>query len=300
MRSVHFGLSWEFEFVFTQTPTPTSASTMKIELIPTLHIQRELYEMPRDMARFNWYIEQMTRMNAAGEREVVMPINAVNPMGKPHCLVAVNALIALDAEEIAKQAALEAEERLSFVDATARLCINLLDDVGGGWTNRYFSEASFRMGAERSEHAKQVRNFAVVPCWSSEVYTPERIRQETLVTLYRYAWFAVKDVPKTLKEIMHMNGFAGKFASSPSPVRTGEGWGEGEMAYTHEVIQPHPASTDFALNFACLFGDAAARECGYEPMGLSAHAGFALALAEAMSSDMSPEDALITKKDSRL
>ena len=33
---------------------------MNINLIPTLHIQRQLYEMPRDMARFNWYVEQMT------------------------------------------------------------------------------------------------------------------------------------------------------------------------------------------------------------------------------------------------
>ncbi len=284
---------------------------MKIELIPTLHIQRELYEMPRDMVRFNWYIEQMTRVNAAGEREVVVPIGAVNPMGKPHCLVAVNALIALDAERVAEQAAHEAEQRLSFVNATARLCINLLDDVGGGWTNRYFSEAGFRMGAERSEHAKQIRNFAVVPCWSSEVYTPERIRQETLVTVYLYAWFHVQGVPKMLKEIMRMNGFAGKFASAPSPVRTGEGAdglchrrGGGldadDLAYTREVIQSYLDSTEFAITFACLFGDAAARECGYEPMGLSARAGFALALDEAMKSNVTAEEALRTKEEWRL
>ena len=239
------------------------------------------------MTRFNWYIEQMTRVNAAGERDVVVPINAVNPMGKPHCLVAVNALIALDAERIAEQAAHEAEQRLRCVDATARLCINLLDDVGGGWTNRYFSEANFRMGAERSEHAKQTRNFAVVPCWSSEVYTPERIRQETLVTVYLYAWFYTRGVPKTLKEIMRMNGFAGKFAGATEPPLPAD-----DLAYTSEVIQPYLASTDFAINFACLFGDAAAHECGYEPMGLSARAGFALALDEVIRSDVTAEEAL--------
>ena len=58
------------------------------------------------------------------------------------------------------------------------------------------------------------------------------------------------------------------------------------------MIQPYLASTDFAITFACLFGDAAARECGYEPMGLSVRAGFALAFDEAMRSDVSPEVAI--------
>jgi hypothetical protein len=227
---------------------------------------------------------------------VIVPIMAVNPMGKPHCLDAVNALIALDAEGIAEQAAREAEQRLRFVDTSTRLCINLLDDVGGGWTNRYFNEAGFCMGAERSEHAKQIRNFAVATCWSSEVYTQARIQQEALATLYRYAWFHMQGVPKTLKAIMQMNGFAGKFAASPSPVLTGGGLDADDLAYTREVIQPHLASTDFTITFACLFGDAAARECGYEPMGLSARAGFALALDDAMNSTVSPEEALRSEK----
>ena len=79
----------------------------------------------------------------------------------------------------------------------------------------------------------------------------------------------------------------------PSPILTGDGGFEADdLAYTREVLQPHLNSTDFAINFACLFGDAAARECGYEPMGLSARAGFALALDKAHKSDVSPEDQL--------
>jgi hypothetical protein len=41
-----------------------------------------------------------------------------------------------------------------------------------------------------------------------------------------------------------------------------------------------------------MFGDAAARECGYEPMGLSAQAGFALALDEARNSPVTAEEML--------
>ena len=34
------------------------------------------------------------------------------------------------------------------------------------------------------------------------------------------------------------------------------------------------------VQFACLFGDTAAREVGYAPLGLSANAGFEVALME--------------------
>ena len=260
---------------------------MKIELAPTLQIQRELYEKPRDMARFKWYVAQMTGGNEADDRDVVVPIAAVNPMGKPHCLVAVNALIALDAEAIAERAACETKQRLAFVDASARLCINLLDDAMGGWTNRYFTEAKFLMSSEYEQRSNKDRQFVVVGVWSSEAYTAARIRQETLMALYRYAWFQQHGLPTTLKEIMRMNGYAGKFANATEPTLPDD-----DLAYTREVIQPHLNSTDLAINLAFLFGDAAARECGYAPMGLSARAGLALALDEARNSDESPVEAL--------
>ena len=52
---------------------------MNIEYISTLPVLRELYEKPRDMNRFNWYVEQMTGVNEAGKVDVVMPITAANP-----------------------------------------------------------------------------------------------------------------------------------------------------------------------------------------------------------------------------
>ena len=157
----------------------------------------------------------------------------------------------------------------------------------GGWTNRYFTEAKLLMSSDYEQRSNKARQFVVAGFWSSEVYTAERIKQETLMALYRYAWFQQHGLPRTLKEIMRMNGYTGKFANATEPRLL-----EGDLAYTHEVIQPHRNSTDLAVNFACMFGDAAARECGYAPMGLSARAGFALALDEARKSDESPEEAL--------
>lgn len=39
----------------------------------------------------------------------------------------------------------------------------------GGWTNRYFTEAMFRMSSDpRLQRSNRKRNFVLVPCWVSE------------------------------------------------------------------------------------------------------------------------------------
>ena len=58
-----------------------------------------------------------------------------------------------------------------------------------------------------------------------------------------------------------------------------------------EVIAPHLDSTDLPVQFACLYGDAAARSVGYTPMGLSPRAGYAVALDEAAGQSEPPERA---------
>jgi hypothetical protein len=50
-----------------------------------------------------------------------------------------------------------------------------------------------------------------------------------------------------------------------------------------EVIQPHLDLEHYPTQFACLFGDEAAKAVGYPPLGLSARAGFAVALEKAIS-----------------
>jgi hypothetical protein len=48
-----------------------------------------------------------------------------------------------------------------------------------------------------------------------------------------------------------------------------------ELAYTAEVIAPHLDSDKYGAQSCCLFGDESAASLGYEPLGLSARAGFA-------------------------
>jgi hypothetical protein len=246
---------------------------MKINYIATLPVLRELYEKPRDMARFRWYLNEMLGENEAGELDVVMPITAANPMGREHCLAAVKALLKIEADVVAHQAF--AEAALSFPDVTrsVRAAITLLDDVNGGWTNRYLSEAAGRLHTDpRLIRANRQRRFVLVACWASEIYTPADIRAGAYAALYRYAHLQRHGPPRTLRQIMTMDGLARAFAGETTSLAADE------LAYTAEVIAPYLESTDFSLQFACLFGDEAARNVGYTPQGLAPNAGFELAL----------------------
>lgn len=257
---------------------------MRIEYVPQLELLRELYQQPRDMARFYWYLERMLGENADGQLDVVVPMTLANPMGREHCLAAVNALLAIDAERVAQEAAEDALPRFSDVDVTVKLSVTLLDDVKGGWTHRYLTEAGMRMCTDPRllRCGIRRRQFVVVPCWASETYTPERIRQLTRAGLFSFAYLYQHGAPRTLREIMALDGQARAFAGE-RPVLDQE-----ELDYTAQVIAPHMESESFPIQFACLFGDEPARAVGYAPLGLSAYAGWDLALAMALKTMGSP------------
>ncbi|MBV7334322.1 hypothetical protein KFU94_40025 [Chloroflexi bacterium TSY] len=253
---------------------------MDINYIPTLQVLQELYEKPRDMDRFQWYLRQMLGENEEGEQDVVLPIAAANPMGREHCLAAVNALIEIGAEAVAQQSFEEASYSFADLPQTVHAVINLLDDIGGGWTNRYLSEGSFRIVTDpRTMQALQKRPIVLVACWSSETYQPADIRAEARAALYRYVHLQRQGVPSTLQQIMTMDGLARAFAGVRPQLD------QDELSYTAEVIAPFLLSTNYAEQFACLFGDEAARNVGYTPQGVAPYAGFELALQETIQNE---------------
>ncbi len=243
-----------------------------ISTLPTLH---QLYSMPRDMTRFNWYIDVMTRTNAEGKTDIVMPIGGVNPMGREHCLEAVDRLMAMDADGVAAHTAHEAEQILGCNLDGAKVFINLLDDVRGGWTQRHFSEAGYRYSSEDVMRANRERRFVLVALWASEVerFSPERVRQQTLDAVYRFAHMQQHGRPVTLREMMALDGAAARFAHITEPTLDAD-----DLAYTREVLAPYLDATDTPTVMAALFGDAVAETLGYPKLGLSDRAGIALAI----------------------
>jgi hypothetical protein len=242
---------------------------MELELLALLHVQRELYAMPRNMDRFNAYLKRMT---GNSEDDIDLPpLVMMNPMGKEHCLVAVDHLIAIGAEDAAAQALEEVRVRLADVAGAFKVSLVLADDRMGGWTNRAFAGFTARFPTHEALHK---RPFIPVPCWTSETWTADDVRRQTLAQVRRVAFVMQHGTPITLRERMAQEGAALLFAGLTALTLPND-----ELAYSREVIAPHLDATDQPTVFACLFGDEAASEAGYPQLGLPKNAGIEVALA---------------------
>jgi hypothetical protein len=113
---------------------------MELEQVPLLQIQRDLYTIPRGWERFHEYIRTMT----GGTGDMVLPLVAMNPMGKEHVGALLDELLALDAEGVAAGATAEAQQRLVRAPGQSKPGLVVCDDAQGGWTNRYFTETNIR------------------------------------------------------------------------------------------------------------------------------------------------------------
>jgi hypothetical protein len=239
---------------------------MKLEFVPLLQVQRELYRLPRGWERFHAYLSTMIDPET---RDLKLPLVAMNPMGKDHLPVLLDALLELDADGLAARAVAEAELRLAHVTGEFKVALVVADDAMGGWTNRYFSEFSHRFESK----AYHKRGWLTGILWTSEAPSAQTAREEALMAAYRAAHIEQHGFARTLREMLRQEGHAMAMAGCAQPTLDAD-----ELAYTREVIAPHLDAKDQPTIVACLFGDEAAYSLGYPSLGLSERAGFALAL----------------------
>jgi hypothetical protein len=242
---------------------------VKLELVPLLQVQRDLYDLPRGMDRFREYLRTMID---AKTQDLKLPLVAMNPMAKDHVAPYLDRLMELGAERAAADAVLACAARFSSEPGEFRVCLVVSDDARGGWTNRYTSELGYRFDQE----AYTKRGWLPVILWTSETYTPESVREEVVLCIARAVHVARHGRARTLAERLDQEAFAMHAAGSTTPVLELD-----DLAYTRDVIGAHASSESVAIAIAALFGDTAARELGHPPLGLSPRAGLALALSMA-------------------
>jgi hypothetical protein len=244
---------------------------MQVSYVPVLGVLRELYARPRDMARFREYIKELT----GGGDDIVLPIGVANPMAREHALVKVDELLAMGAEDVGAEAAREAQHRLRDIHTVEiKASIVVADDVGGGWTNRYTTEAMVRFPGRGALK----RPFATALAWTSESATREGLRREVLSAIYRVAHQQRHGLPGSLRERMTQEGLAQRFAGYAPRLPPAE------LEHAGKIITALGEDPPYPRVFAALYGDSAARELGYEPLGLPDRAGFEVALLEALRS----------------
>lgn len=243
---------------------------MKLEFVPLLQLQRDLYRVPQGQERFRAYLETMLNTDASDIE--LPPLAIMNPMGKDHIPALLDTLLALNADAVAAQTLAEVADSFEPDSGSFKLGLVVADDLGGGWTNRYTSEFSTRF--ELANSLK--RSWLSGILWTSEVPSIQQVREVTLTTLYRAAYIQRHGLALTLQEMLNQEGYAMAMAGCQCPNLHGD-----DLAYTREVIAPHLAARDYPTLIPCLFGDGAAQALGYRPQGLSERAGLALALHQA-------------------
>ena len=244
---------------------------MPLELLPLLKTQRDLHAIPPGPARFKAYIEVMT-----GDGETIAaPLANMNPMGKEHVAELIDDLIDWNAEAVVAEVLTRAENRLgglsdTLLKETLQVGLVLTDDLKGGWTNRYLTDMTQRFkNAYDLEHG-----LALVPVWTSGVWTAGALEQAVLTTVYRTLYKKVYGLPLTLHDMLKQEGQALHFAGAEL------GLEPDDVAYSRAVLEPYLNATEWAVILPCLYGDAAARAVGHPPLGLSMDAGFAVALSD--------------------
>jgi hypothetical protein len=254
--------------------------TMRVTYLPVLAILRELYVQPRDMQRFQRYIATLT----GGSGDVVLPIGVANPMAKEHAVVKMDELLAIGADEIGADAAAEADARLRQIekDVEIKASVVLVDDVAGGWTNRYTSEASVRFPGRGALK----RPFATALAWTSESPTADDIRRDMLAAIYRVAYQQWRGLSTSLAAMLNQEGLAGVFAGAGLTLSAAQ------ISAARAVIETLGKNPPYPTVFAAMYGDGAAEQLGYPVLGLPARAGFEVALADALKVRHDPVAAL--------
>ena len=202
----------------------------------------------------------------------LMPLVAMNPMGKDHVPALLDQYLALDADGLAARVASGVATKLAHVPDDFKVSLTICDDAVGGWTNRHFTDFSHRFASKPAFR----RGWLTGLLWTSETPSTQRVREATLMPIYRGAYIQQHGFARTLREMLAQEGYVMTQSDAMPPTLGAE-----ELAYTREVIAPHLDAHEQPTVMACLYGDEIASSLGYPSLGLSPHAGFAWALHEA-------------------
>ena len=247
---------------------------MKFEFVPTLEKLKDLYGIPVGPARFQAYLDTVVGGAQRSADVLLAPLVQANPMAKAHALECVERWIALGTEDRAREWLEEVQTRFAEVtfNGTVKVGFTVLDDLKGGWTNRFFNDAARFKTGETLERTGWVS----LPLWTSEVPMLDSLRPLVLEGAFRAGYGTQHGDPQTLAEMLRQEGLSAQFAG-----RVLE-FDAAELEYSRAVLAPHLCSAQQPLTYACMYGDDAAREMGYAPLGLSRYAGFQVGLANAL------------------
>jgi hypothetical protein len=246
---------------------------MKFVAEPMLKILLEVYRVAPGKDRFDAYVKAATGDATRASDVACPPLVIANPMAKEHANQQLETWLELGAEEELTRILEQANQTFSKLEfePLVHVGLTLVDDLKGGWTDSILTDWGLRF-PEKMNPA-----WACVPLWTKYPQTLEILRRNAKMAIGRLVWQAQHGTATTLREMLAQEGYAQALAGEKV------GMPREDLAYTQAVLEPLLENTDKPTLLAALYGDEDAKHVGYPALGLSADAGFELALATALS-----------------
>jgi len=233
---------------------------MTVRIAPTLAAMADIYQLSTDggpeSPRFTKYVE----LNRDG-----YPVAGFTPMTTSDDTVeTIQALIELDAEELASETANECARDLGL---RADIGLSITVATPGMWTDRLATEIEHRIGGRR---------WSEILVWSGEEVDADRLRLLTKAQMVRAGWATIHQPPRTVAQLAGQEGLAGAVTQP-----------EGEAApapdpAVAEVLATIGDDAHMATRASFLYGDEVAQKMGWTPLGIGPSAGYAHSIAVAL------------------
>jgi hypothetical protein len=223
---------------------------MKFELLPIIENMLELYQIPRTPDRFQKYLKIL---RGDTKDDLVMPIGGFNPMAKEHIVDKLNKLKTLQAEHLIAETLIDINKQGYYDNnkATFKVCLNICDDLMGGWTNHFTTDFESKF----SINALVNRHFCTPIFWSSEPYNTALIKQRTWAYALRTIYWQEHSKPNTL----HEHCLQELFVNENSPYK--DVFLKEKMSSDFYIR--HSLSSNYHLIFNFFYGDEASNQLGF-------------------------------------
>jgi len=238
---------------------------MKFELLPILHLIKELYELPRDRRRFDEYLQKLQTETGS---DMALPIGGYNPMAKESVLAQVERLMALDAEAIVEEELFKINRSLALEkNETFQVSLVLADDLGGAWSHH--GMVDFNSKFKIKPLVK--RQFCTPYLWPSEEHTTSLIEQRTREYVHRTIYWVENGAPIALEEYLRQEIYVAKQLKASIDLS------EKRKEYLLQFVERNRLSEEYSLLFNFFYGDETSVELGYKKYGFHEMEGFELA-----------------------
>jgi hypothetical protein len=230
---------------------------MTFEILPVIDIMLDMYDKPRSVERFQTYL---TTLQGTTKGELVLPIVGFNPMAREHIQAKLLQLKALKAEQYMTDVLQDLPHHLRKHHSNRhfKVALNLLDDLHGGWTNRFTSDFDSKFKISGLVN----RNFCTPFFWASEAITKETIQERTLEYVWRSIYWVSNRKPIRLKDYVAQETFVA------TNVRKKSNQPKSDFKNLTVWYQLQQDNDDYTVIFNFFYGDAASKSLGVPTFGV--------------------------------